>query len=167
MIARRIGRLTGVVVLLAGAMYFLVYLWRWEWNRAVVAGIIFLAAEIGLSTVAVLDRIRGLGAPDGSGRPDPDVLATIRSTAPPPRDHFAWLSPGTGRMGVFVPVLMGMGVVVSALAWLVERLSRATAGSALERGLAARLAPLSWPQGGLIRPIEHDASDLLSGPVRR
>ena len=165
MTARRIGRLAGVVVLLTSGTYFLVYLWRWEWNRAVVVGIIFLATEIGLSTFAVLDRIRGLGR--SQTPPDPEVLAALRTTAPPPRNHFAWLSPRNNQMGVFVPVLMGMGVVVSALAWIVERLSRATAGPALERGLARRLSALAWPAGGLVSPPANDATSLLSGPVGR
>jgi hypothetical protein len=69
-------------------------------------------------------------------------------------------------MGVFVPVLMGMGVVASALAWVIERLARATARPALERRLAARLAPLSWPDGGLVRAAEEPLA-ILARPVRR
>jgi hypothetical protein len=168
MIARRIGRLGGVVVLLASGTYFFVYLWRWEWNRAIVAGILFLAAEIGLATVALLDRLRALSSSTRatSAAPDPEVLAHLRETAPPGRDHFEWLSPRSGQVGVFVPVLMGMGVVVSAAAWLIERLSRATARPVLERRLASRLTPLSWPAGSLV-PHEEEAALILSRPVRR
>ena len=159
--ANRLPSLLGVVVLLASGLYFFVYLWRWEWNRALVAGLLFLAAEVGLSTGLVLQRLRRLGqaAP-------PEVVARIRENAPPPRDHFAWLRP-RDQMGVFVPVLMGVGAVASALAWAVERLARATAAPGLERGLAGRMAPLSWPAAGLAGTAgaDGDALRLLTGPV--
>jgi hypothetical protein len=43
--------------------------------------------------------------------------------------------------------LMGAGVVISAVAWLVERLATFTAKPVLERKLAMRLAPVSVPPG--------------------
>jgi hypothetical protein len=78
------------------------------------------------------------------------VLARVREAAPEPRNPFKWLSPD--RSNVFVPVLLGAGVIVSGIAWLVERIARATAGSSLERGLAVRLEPLAPPKGGLLEP---------------
>ncbi len=162
------GRLAGVlggVVMATTALYFFVYLWRWEWNRALIAGVLFVATEVAMATATVLRRLRGLA--DTLAAPDPAVLARIRESAPPPRDHFEWLSPKSGQMGVFVPVLIGMGVVASGLAWLVERLARATAGPVLERGLAARLGPLAWPAGGLVPEAEDDPLDLLDHPVAR
>ena len=177
MIGRRMARLFAAVVLLASGTYFFVYLWRWEWNRAVVAGILFLAAEVGLGTSSILERLKnrapvatGAGAGTapalaGAG-PAPDVVARLRETAPPPRTSFAWLSPKSEQMGVFVPVLMGMGVVASALAWVVERLARRTASPVLERRLAARLSVLSWPSAGLASS-GPDAVSILARPVRR
>ena len=162
MIARRIFRLGGTVVLVASGIYFFVYLWRWEWNRAVVAGILFLAAEVGLSAAVILDRLRNLSR----GAPDPQVLSRLKETAPPARNFFAWLSPRQGHAGVFVPVLLGMGVVASALAAVVERIARSTAKPVMERGLAARLGPLSWPSTGLAQP-HVDPTAILSRPVRR
>lgn len=163
MIPRRISAVLGGAVLVSTALYFFVYLWRWEWNRALIAGMLFVATEIAVATVIVLNRLRGLE--DRLGAPDPKVLARIRESAPPPRDHFEWLSPRSGRLGVFVPVLIGMGVVASALAWLVERLARATAGPALERGLAARLGPLAWPAGGLVPNEDDQPLAVLDHPV--
>ena len=157
--SRRISGVLGGAVLTSTALYFFVYLWRWEWNRALIAGTLFVATEVAVATAVVLNRLRGLE--DRLRQPNPAVLARIRESAPPPRDHFEWLSPRSGRLGVFVPVLIGMGVVASGLAWLVERLARVTAGPALERGLAARLAPLAWPAGGLI-PDSTDADDPLA-----
>jgi hypothetical protein len=165
--AGRIASLFGVVVMGATALYFFVYLWRWEWNRALIAGVLFVAAEVAMLAVAVLGRIRRL-SDHVDQRLDARVLARIQESAPPARDHFAWLSPTTGRTNVFVPVLMGMGVVMSALAWLVERLARATAAPVMERGLAARMGPLGWPSGGLLVPVRaEEPSELLSRPIRR
>jgi len=163
MSAGRLARVLGAGVVVATAPYFFVYLWRWEWNRALIAGLLFVATEVAMATATVLNRVRGLA--DQPTSPDPAVLARIQESAPPPRDHFEWLSPKSGRMGVFVPVLIGMGVVASGLAWLVERLARSTANPVLERGLAARLSPLAWPKAGLLPRQDDDPLAILDGPV--
>jgi hypothetical protein len=160
-----IARVLAGGVLAVTALYFFVYLWRWEWNRALIAGVLFVATEVAIATATILNRLHRLG--ERLSAPDPAVLARIRETAPPAHDHFEWLSPRSGRLGVFVPVLIGMGVVASGLAWLVERLARATAKPVLERGLAARLAPLAWPTGGLLPEADDDPLALLDGPVPR
>ena len=162
MTPRRIAVLLGVTVLAATAVYFFVYLWRWEWNRALIAGLLFLATQVAIATATVLNRLHVLSERLSSA--DPAVLGRIRESAPPLRNHFEWLSPRSSRMGVFVPVLIGMGVVASGLAWLVERLARATAGPVLERSLAGRLGPLAWPAGGLV-PDDGDPLAVLDGPV--
>jgi hypothetical protein len=162
----RPGRLAGVIgagVMFFTALYFFVYLWRWEWNRALIAGVLFVAAEVAMATATILRRLHRLD--ERLQAPDPAVLARIRETAPPARDHFEWLAPKADRFSVFVPVLIGMGVVASGLAWLVERLARATAGPALERGLAARLSPLAWPSGGLVPENSDDPLAVLEGPA--
>ncbi len=161
----RIAKLLGGVVMATTAVYFFVYLWRWEWNRALIAGVLFVAAEVAMASATVLNRLHGLS--EKLSTPDPAVLARIRESAPPPRDHFEWLSPKSGQMGVFVPVLIGMGVVASGLAWLVERLARSTAGPVMERGLAARLGPLAWPAGGLVPEAHADPLAVLDHPIRR
>ena len=80
------------------------------------------------------------------------VLRRLQEAPAPSRDHFAWLRPtGTGT-SVFVPVLMGAGLVLSGLAWIVERVAKATAGSAMERGLATRLVAFSVPEEPLVEP---------------
>ena len=162
----RPGRIAGALVgamMFFTALYFFVYLWRWEWNRALIAGVLFVAAEVAMAAAMILSRLRRME--DRLRAPDPAVLARIRETAPPARDHFEWLSPKSGRLGVFVPVLIGMGVVASGLAWLIERLARATAGPALERGLAARLTPLAWPAGGLVPDRTDDPLSILERPA--
>jgi len=152
----------GCAQLFFTALYFFVYLWRWEWNRALIAGVLFVATSVAMGTALVLGRLRRLEA--RLQAPDPAVLARIRETAPPARDHFEWLAPKADRFGVFVPVLIGMGVVASGLAWLVERLAHATASPVLERGLAARLTALAWPAGGLVPDKRDDPLAILEGP---
>lgn len=160
----RLPQLAAGVVLVASGVYIGVYLYRWEWNRALIAGMFFIIAEVGLGLALVLARLGRLEEKAGSPRHE-ELLGRIRETAPPAHDHFEWLRDGGDKMGVFVPVLMGAGVVASALAWLVEKLARATARPALERGLASRLAPLAWPQDGLTE-VDPDPLDLLARPSR-
>ena len=138
------------VVLLAAGFYVFVYLYRWEWNRAIMAGVIFLAAEVALVAALIGDRLKGIEERirDVSQDAYEDALDDLRKTAPAERRHFAWMSDGD-NMSVFVPVLMGAGVVISGLAWVVERLATKTARPVLEARLAAKLVPLSLPAGGL------------------
>lgn len=164
---RRIGFAGVAVTMAAAGWYFVVYLGRWEWNRALVAGVIFLAAEVGLLGALMLDRLSqlhrrvgeleaGQRAPSPPSRPsrpktvDVRVLEHIQDAAPPPANPFAWLKETNDNMSVFVPVLLGAGVLLSGAAWLVERISRMTASSSLERGLAQRLEVLALPPGGLL-----------------
>lgn len=159
----RYGVLT--IALLSSGTYLFVYLYRWEWHRALVAGVLFVAAEIGLASTAILDRLRSIEGRLQGGAvatpASPETLARLKDAAPEPRTNFDWLTRQRSEMSVFVPLLLGAGVVLSAAAWLVERISRVTAGSALERGLANRLVPLSLPAGtlaGAPAPVPHRRS---------
>ena len=148
--ACKIAYLALIVVMAASGWYVFVYLYRWEWNRAVVSGIIFLAAEAALLGALVLERLGRLGRRvDGLDRaPDERVLQRLHEHAPDPAKPFQWLD---GRQtNVFVPVLLGAGVVLSALAWVVDRIARLTAVPSMERGLARRLSTLQPPAGGLL-----------------
>lgn len=149
--AKGISYAIGLVALLAAGTYVFVYLYRWEWNRAIMAGVIFISAEIGLVAALILDRMKSIEKKLDQRPPTDhyeDALRDIQESAPPPRRHFAWLT-DSDKVGVFVPVLMGAGVIMSGLAWCVERLATSTAKPALERRLAMRLAPISLPAGGL------------------
>jgi hypothetical protein len=134
----------------ASAYYFFLYLTRWEWNRALVSGVIFVAAEVAFVGALLLDRVnrlrdevRALGEPPRE--PRPEILERIHEAAPEARDPFAWLSPRSGQTGVFIPVLLGAGVVVSGVAWVVERLARALTGPQFERTLALDLEVIALP----------------------
>jgi hypothetical protein len=164
---RRLGLVVAGASAAASAVYTIVYLYRWEWHRALVAGIFLVVAEVALATVAVLRRLSDVErrleslAARPPAAPANDVLGRVRESAPPPRPVFAWLTPqGTN---VFLPILLGAGVLASAAAWVVETLARATARPVLERRLAARLGVLALPGGGLLGPEETT----VTAPPRR
>lgn len=168
---RRPALAIGAASAAACAIYTIIYLYRWEWHRALVAAILLVVAEVALATLAILRRLGALesrletmtAAPlcapgPASGN---DVLERLRESAPPPRPVFAWLTPnGTN---VFLPILLGAGVLASAAAWVVENLARATARPLLEHRLATRLGVLALPAGGLLRP----AAAAVAAPARR
>ncbi len=164
----RLGLLALAATLGASGWYLFAYLYRWEWNRAVIAGVIFVAAEVALIGTLVIERLGRLERRiDQSERrpashPDPAVLDRLRETAPAPSEPFAWLTRRPDETSVFVPVLLGAGVVFSALAWVVERVARVTARPAAEESLARRLDSLALPSGGLIGEGEEGRPDLFS-----
>jgi hypothetical protein len=126
-------------------VYTFVYLLRWQWNRAMFMSFGFLAAEIVIATLVVLRHVeRGSREHTPADVLDPDVLAALQASAPE-RNHFAWLDPKAGTMNVFVTLLVASGVVVSAVAWLVEKIASNTSTRALEHRLAQRLSTLAPP----------------------
>jgi len=163
---RGFARAVTVLAAAACGVYTLVYLYRWEWHRAILAAVFLVVAEVGLATVAVLRRLsaldRRLSGLEAGGRaaagdrneavsrpdPPPEILVHLRESAPEQRPPFAWLAPD--RLGVFLPILLGAGLLASAAAWVVESLARATAQPVLERRLAARLGVFALPAGGLL-----------------
>ena len=81
------------------------------------------------------------------------------ASRPAAPDRFEWLRPSSGQTSVFVPFLMGAGVLLSGIAWVVERLARPTARPAMERRLAQQMSSLMYlaPPGGLV-PLPNDGS---------
>jgi hypothetical protein len=154
---RRLALLGGAASAAACAAYTIIYLYRWEWHRALMAAAFLVVTEVALATVTILRKLAALDqrldAMTAAAPPAPanDVLNRVREAAPPPRPVFAWLSP-QGTTNVFLPILLGAGVLASAAAWAVEALARATARPVLERRLATRLGALTLPAGGLLRP---------------
>ncbi len=147
MISRKLAYAFGLIALGSSGTYVFVYLFRWEWNRAFMAGIIFIAAEIGIAAVVLLERIKAIEK--AIEHQDPASTAEhIRETAPPSPDRFQWLK--RSDVGVFIPFLLGAGVLASGIAWAVERVAGATIRPAGERKLALRLAPIALPAGGFV-----------------
>ena len=170
---RRLRYAVAGVAMAGSGVYLFVYLYRWEWHRAVIAGVLLLVAETALLGAVILERLRSIerrldakGAEAGSTPSEAskaregtaggagadagadDILARLKDTAPEPKVNFEWLSQ-RGEMSVFVPVLLGAGVVLSGVAWVVERVARVTARPSLERGLSLQLAPFAMPVGTL------------------
>jgi hypothetical protein len=142
---KAIAWLAGVATLLLGVLYMVVSLNRWEWNRALFFGLIVLIAEVGLAAALILRR---LGQLQPRADIDPAVLSALRQTRPPRPDRFAWLKPN--QMNVFITFLVGGGVILSGIAWLVDRVAANTATPAGEEKLARQLGPISYPRGGLL-----------------
>ena len=163
--ARKVGTLLTIVVLAVSGLYLLVYLYRWEWNRALVAGVFFVAAEIAAVATSVLRRLRAIEARLDATAAREQTLVRVRDAAPPPSNRFAWLDERMRSTNVFVPVLLGAGVILSLLATGVERLAASSANPQLERRLANRLELLALPGGGLLGPAPPPAAAVAT-PVR-
>ena len=144
-----IAWLAGIGTLLAGAVYMVVSLNRWEWNRALFFGLIVLIAEIGLATGLILRRLARLEHM-AKRDADPAVRQILSETRPPRRDRFVWMRESTGQFNVFITFLVGGGVILSGIAWLVDRIASNTSSPAGEERLARQLYPISYPSGGLL-----------------
>ncbi len=142
-----IGWLAGIGTLLAGLLYMVVSLNRWEWNRALFFGLIVVIAEIGLATGLVLRRLARL---EYERKGDPAVARILRETRPPSPDRFAWLRDSGQGLNVFITFLVGGGVLLSAIAWVVDRVASKTSSPTGEQALARQLEPISYPSGGLV-----------------
>ena len=142
--------LAGIGTLVAGAAYMLVSLHRWEWNRALFFGLIVVIAEIALATALVLRKLGQLGQLVDTRSADP-VASAIRDARPPAPRRFQWLKDSTtGQLNVFVTFLVGGGIVLSGVAWLLDRIASSTATPVAEGRLARRLESIRYPQGGLL-----------------
>ncbi len=151
-LVHRLGRLLALVVLGFAGVYVIVYLLRWEWNRALIAGVFFLAAEVFLVADLVLGRLRRIHEQleyASDAEQISALAAELRRHRPPPRGPFPWLSPDQDRTYVLVPILLGAGVILSGIAYVVERLSRVTAAPVAEHELARGLASMALPRTGL------------------
>jgi hypothetical protein len=144
-----IAWLAGIGTLAASALYMVVSLNRWEWNRALFFGLIVLIAEVGLATAAILRRLNRLERSHHEVL-DPMLREILRANRPPRRDRFAWLKESPSQMNVFITFLVGGGVVLSLVAWIVDRVASSTSTAAGEQRLARQLGPISYPRGGLL-----------------
>lgn len=157
MTARRVAgllvRLLGLVVLIASTTYLLVYLYRWEWNRALLTGLFVLAAELAVIGGSLSRRLRNverlLELQEQRSR-EQRIRERLAAAPTPKPVSFAWLRDASDGTPVFVPVLLGAGAVLSAVAYVVERIAIATADPALQRDVAARLTRLTIPEGGFL-----------------
>ncbi len=142
---KTIAWLAAVGTAIAALGYMVVSLNRWEWNRALFFGLIFLMAEIGVGTVLILRRLARMERT----KLDPAILAILRDTRPEPH-RFRWLEQSTRQMNVFITFLVGGGVLLSGAAWVVDRIAGRTTTPIGEQELARRLSSVTYPRGGLV-----------------
>jgi hypothetical protein len=143
-----IAWLAAIAALIAAALYMVVSLNRWEWNRALFFGLIVVIAEIGLATGLVL---RKLAQRQLTSSRDPEVHRVLRDSRPPAADRFAWMKETTrGQLNVFITFLVGSGVILSAGAWVLDRIASKTSTPIGEERLAAVLSSIAYPRGGLL-----------------
>ncbi len=119
---RRLGWILAVVVLFATGVYTVVYLYRWEWNRALFTSVLFITIEVALVGVFLLNRIRRIETDQDGREVRNATLGRIEQTRPD-RAHFAWLERSMNRTSVFVTVLLGAGVLLSLGTWLIDRIA--------------------------------------------
>lgn len=161
-LARILLVLLDVIVLVGSGVYLILYLYRWEWNRALVSGLFFLIAEVVLFAIVILGRLARMerrvvhldedhAAARAGWTVDPVPAASWRRDEPERGSPFAWLSEGDA---VFVPVLLGLGAILSAVAYVVEHVASATAPER-SHPLESRLSTLEAPEGPLV-PVGAD-----------
>ncbi|QQM44058.1 hypothetical protein [Streptomyces liliifuscus] len=144
---RRVAYFFGSAAAAGAGTYVVIYLYRWQWQRAILCGVLLLVVEVMLLGIVLLGRLARIEERmRDADRRQEDVLARLREKdARPAGDRFRWLDEPTSRTYVFVPVLMVTGVLLSGLAWIVQRIASATARPTAERRLAGRLAVLAAP----------------------
>ncbi|MBF6170733.1 hypothetical protein [Nocardia blacklockiae] len=162
---RRLGVVLALGTVLATGAYVFVYLYRWEWNRAIMSATLFLAAEVALVAMLLTNRLRALQERPVPVADEGRTARIVRAATPPARVNFAWLS-RPDRLNVFVPVLLAGGVLLTGIAWVVERLARVTAKPVATRRIVSRLERLALPPEGFLAPID-DGTRLLRGPLVR
>src|SRR5215218_2723188 len=148
-----VGWLAVVGSLVSSLVFMVLSLNRWEWNRALFFGLIFLIAEVALGIALVLRRLSQIGV---RPEPDQDAIVALRN-ARPAHDRFAWLQSSSRDLHVFITFLVGAGAIVSALAWCIDRIAARTTTPVAEARLARRLVVISYPRGGLLSDADDDA----------
>ncbi|MDX3688990.1 hypothetical protein PV726_01315 [Streptomyces europaeiscabiei] len=165
---RRLAYLFGGAAAVGAGVYFVVYLYRWQWQRAILSGVLLLIVGVLLLGIVLLGRLARIEERIlESERRQQDALARLRQTRTHERgDRFRWLEDPASRRYVFVPVLMVTGVVLSGIAWLVQRIASVTARPTAERRLAGQLAVLTAPDPAPDADLE-DAAPLGGGSPGR
>jgi hypothetical protein len=167
---RTLVRLLTLLVAALSGTYLIVYLYRWEWNRTLISGLFFLAAEVAYVGSSLRGELRGLRAridaletPSERHRPESGGRNAARPTRP-----FSWLrETASGQVSVFVPVLLGAGVILSAAAFVVERIAGVMAGPPVVHERSRPPIELELPPDGLLGTVPPPGSRDRAGTRRR
>ncbi|MGW0707626.1 hypothetical protein ACWD4G_16985 [Streptomyces sp. NPDC002643] len=167
---RRLAYLFGGAAAVGAGLYFVIYLYRWQWQRAILCGVLLLIVGVLLLGIVLLGRLARIEERlRESDLRQQDVLARLRQPGERERergDRFRWLEDPASRTYVFVPVLMIAGVALSGIAWLVQRVASVTARPTAERRLAGRLAVLTAPASAPDTDLEDVRPPTGGGPRR-
>lgn len=134
---------------LAAGVYSVISLNRWEWSRALYFGLVVLVAEVGLATGLVLRKLDQQAEVDASERDEVrDILRRSRVS----RNRFRWLAPEkvASRSNVFITMVVSGGILLSGLAWLLDKVAANTTTSLQEGRLAGDLTRIAYPADGLL-----------------
>ncbi len=148
------------LTLVAAGAYIAIYLDRWEWTRALFVTMVFVIAEVALLGLLITQRLQRIEArfdaehAERTDLFDDGVLLRLRQTRPE-YDRFAWLRESMTQTNVFITMVVGGGVLLSGLAWLIDKIAGRTITATRERQLAADLA-------GIAMPAEHLVADEAS-----
>lgn len=141
----------GLVLLtfLAAVFYSTLSLYRWEWTRALYFGMVALLAEVAIAAGVVLRRLTRVTERRVAEREE--LMRLLAQTREYP-DRFAWLRPEqiASRTNVFITMLVGGGVLLSGVAWIIDRVAGNTAGNMADQALASDLSSIAYPAGGLL-----------------
>lgn len=134
---------------LAAGVYSVISLNRWEWSRALYFGLVVLVAEVGLAAGLVLRKLDQQAELNAGDR---DEVRDILRSSRVPRDRFRWLAPDqvTSRTNVFITMVVSGGIVLSGLAWLLDKVAANTTTSLQEGRLAGDLTRIAYPSDGLL-----------------
>lgn len=158
-----IAYLVGGLCAAASGAYLALYLYRWEWQRATICGLILVTVEGILVCAVLLGRMGRIERriAEGDARVEEITRHLEHTRKESATSPFRWLATGphkdgpgsgTNRTFVFVPMLLATGVVLTGVAWVIRRLAATTRPGA-ERRLAGRLAPLAAPLAGVYGPL--------------
>lgn len=144
----------GIATLVGALGYTAVSLARWEWNRALFFGMVFLAAEVGLAAALVLKKLPGVESSLTKQWPETSPARRALKATRPDGERFAWLRPDPkdvlSRTNVFITMVVGGGVLLSGGAWVIDKLASRTVDPSREARLGSELdapsptAPASW-----------------------
>ncbi|MBX3284975.1 MAG: hypothetical protein KF703_06495 [Actinobacteria bacterium] len=143
---------------LVAGVYTVVSLARWQWNRALFFALVFVAAELLVCTGVVLVRLGRLQQEVDAGRSsrDASALHALRATRHEQR-RFAWLRvdphDSFTRMNVFITLVVGGGVLLSAGAWLVDKVASNTVDPKREARLSQQLAAIAYEPGLVVDDV--------------
>lgn len=149
---RKLTTLVLVVTLVVAGLLAGQALYEWEWSRAMWMTTAFVAVEVALVGALVLGRLKDISARlDRQAEADP-VRARLVESRPPGRDQFAWLREQMGRTNVFVTMIVGAGVILSGVLWIIDQVAQRTVTPSREGSLARDLRAIAPPVDGLVPP---------------